>query len=65
MEKRLYYQLTDQYEMDVTADLNSCMTIIEGHMWDYTNGVDQNEFTLTPVWLTDEEYSAMPESESY
>lgn len=65
MEKTLYYELTDDYEMSVTADLKSCMDIIEAHMSEYDNMLEQNIFHLEPKWLTDQEFEDLGESEDY
>lgn len=65
MEKKLYYELTDDYEMNVTADLKPCMEIIESHMSEYDNMLNQNIFHLEPKWLTDQEYEDLGESDNY
>jgi len=65
MKKNLYYQLTDNADMSVTALLSDCMQIIEAHMEDNSGNASEIEFTLKPEWLTDKEYRNLGESESY
>lgn len=65
MEKKLYYELTDNADMSVTATLSDCMQIIDGHMSDNGDQASEIEFTLNPCWLSDKEFRNLPESESY
>lgn len=70
MKKKLYFELKDNEEMNVTCDsLEVCMDIIESHV--YSNNttpfddIEGYEIIITPVMLTDEEYEALGESDSY
>lgn len=65
MEKKLYYELTNNFDMNVTADLSSCMQIIEGNVSDNKEDVGEVIFELKPVLLTDQEYLDLGESEDY
>lgn len=65
MEKELYYELTDNADMSVTAKLESCMEIIETHMVDNGMYASEIEFNLNPCWLTEKEYLALGESQDY
>lgn len=67
MEKRLYYTLSDRDGEGGTMELSGCMEWIRGDMASNYIGSenclpeDLPEYTLTPVWMTDEEYEALPE----
>ena len=70
-EKKLYFELRDNAEMCVTVhDLDTCKEIIDDHVFsgpkgDLDEDVEEMEFTITPVYMTEEEYEALGESESY
>lgn len=65
MEKKLYYQLSDGSDYsNVTMDLSGIMSWIEG---DQDNCKEDNEdmpqYTITPIWLTEDEFDNLPEAE--
>lgn len=66
-EKKLYYQLSDGADVSkVVMELSGAMTWIEEGMKDYSADTPKDElpeWTLEPIWLTDEEYEEMPEAE--
>lgn len=65
MEKKMYWRIESNEDTSVTVvDLPTCQTIIEADI----DGRPQNEleelqFTITPIFLTDEEYENLPEWE--
>jgi hypothetical protein len=65
--KKLYYQLSDGAEVSkIVMELSGAMTWIEEDMKEYppeTPKEDLPEYTITPVWLTDEEFENLPEAE--
>lgn len=67
MEKNLYWEVTDNAEMSVTVhDLPTAMQIIEINQKETKLEVDEELlYTLTPVYLTEQEYSELGESENY
>lgn len=64
MEKKLYYQLSDTHDVSmIVMDLSGCMEWIKSDM-DGVSEEDSKEFeyTLTPIFLTDEEFENLPEA---
>ncbi len=66
MEKKLYYQLETAGGEGGTMELSGCMEWIKGDMeanYPYPADLEQQVefYTLTPIWLTDAEYDALPE----
>jgi hypothetical protein len=63
MAKKLYYQLSDNADVSkIVMELSDCMTWIEEDMNGVSEGEDEREFTITPIWLTDEEFENLPEA---
>lgn len=66
-EKKLYYQLSDGADVSkVVMELSGAVTWIEEGMKDFSPDTPEDElpeWTLNPVWLTDEEFNALPEGE--
>jgi hypothetical protein len=61
--KKLYYQLSDNADVSqITMSLEDCMEWIGTDMHGVTENDDKREFTITPVWLTNEEYNKLPEA---
>lgn len=61
MEKKLYFTLSDNGEISgITMTLDGCMEWIKND--EHTEG-DNVEYTITPVWMTEEEFNNMPEAE--
>lgn len=62
MEKKLYFELDDGDSVTI-MELSGCMSWIkagtEGLV--YPDTADQ-QYGLTPIWLTDEEYNSLPEN---
>lgn len=67
MEKKLYYQLSDNADVSkVVMELSGAMTWIEEDMKEYGPDTPEDElpeYTITPIWLTDEEFANLPEGE--
>lgn len=65
MGKKLYYQLSDggDYE-NIVMELSGCMSWIEGDMEaNYNEGDELPEYTITPIWMTEEEFNNLPEGD--
>lgn len=66
MEKKLYYQLSDGIDVSkVVMELSGAMTWIEEDMKGYIHDTPEDElpeYTITPIWLTDEEFNNLPEA---
>lgn len=63
MEKKLYFKFSDNYDVtNVVMDLSACMAWIEGEELAET---DDKEYTLVPIWLTDEEYQNIPQADCF
>lgn len=64
-EKKLYFQLSDGADYSgVTMDLSGVTTWIEGDADNYKEDEeDMPEYTITPVWMTEEEFDNLPEAE--
>lgn len=67
MKAKIFFELKDNGDMSVTVhSLETCMDIIDTHISDmHAEDIEGHEYTITPVWLTDDEYEALGESESY
>lgn len=67
MEKKLYYQLSDNADVSrIVMKLSGAMTWIEEDMKEFPAGTPEDEmpeYTITPLWLTDEEFDNLPEAE--
>lgn len=64
MGKKLYYQLSDGGDYwNVTMELSGIMAWIEGDQDNCKEGDDMPEYTITPVWMTEEEFNNLPEAE--
>ena len=66
-DKKLYYALDNGEGEGGTMELSGCMEWIKGDMEsNYPDGQKMPEdelpsYTLTPVWMTDEEYEELPD----
>lgn len=64
MEKKLYYQLSDGADYSgVTMELSGIMAWIDGDKTNYKEGDEMPEYTITPVWMTEEEFDNLHEAE--
>lgn len=65
MEKKLYFRFSDGIDVEgVIMELSGAMQWIEGDMPEFKEGDDPlPEYVLEPIWLTDEEYNNLQESE--
>lgn len=64
MEKKLYYQLSDGADVSgVTMELSGIMAWIEGDQDNCKEGEEMNEYTITPIWMTEDEFKNLPEGE--
>lgn len=67
MEKKLYYRLSTLDETGGIMDLSGCLEWIKGDIEsNYQDGenlseIDLPEYTIAPVWMTDEDYEKLPE----
>lgn len=67
MQKKLFY-VVDNGDESCTAELSGCLEWMAGDM--DANGYNESTpseelpaYTLSPVWMTDEEYDNLPEAE--
>lgn len=61
MEKKLYYQLSDGADAsNIVMELSGAMEWIKN---DEIKEGDEVEYTLIPIWLTDEEYDNLPDAD--
>lgn len=64
MEKKLYYQLSDGGDYsNVTMDLSGVTAWLEGDQDNCVDGEDMPQYTITPIWMTEEEFNNLPEAE--
>lgn len=63
MEKKLYYKFSDGGDYsNVIMELSGVMAWIEGDQSNFEEGDDDvPEYTITPVWMTEEEFNNIPE----
>lgn len=63
MEKKLYFELADNADTGgVILKLSGAMAWIEGDIDNQGEG-SEIQYTLTPVWMADEEFENLPESD--
>lgn len=61
MEKKLFYKFSDGEDYtNIVLELDACMEWIKADM-ESAEQDEEREFTITPVWMTDEEFSKLPE----
>lgn len=60
--KELYYKLEVVGESHLIITLDEAKIFIEEEMKGKTEE-DEMEFTITPVWMTEEEFDNLPEAE--
>ena len=65
MQKKLYYQLSDGMDVSkIVMGLSGVVAWIEGDMEGKTEEETEDyEYTITPVWMTEEEFKNLPEAE--
>jgi hypothetical protein len=62
-EKKLYFKFSDGEDYNnIILELSGCVEWINTDMKSANEG-DDREFTLVPVWMTEEEFSNLPEHE--
>lgn len=60
MEKKMYYLVSDNADMVMSCDTAEAVGgIISGAM-EGVGETNEIQFTVTPVWMTEEEYEALP-----
>jgi hypothetical protein len=68
MRKKLFFVVSNGDD-SATAELSGCMEWIKGDLeanWPNAESdpeEDRPQYTLDPVWLTDEEFNNLPEAE--
>ena len=63
-KKYLYYKLSDNADVsEVVMDLKGCMAWIEGDMEMVTEGDDDREYIISPVWMTQRQFNNLPEAD--
>lgn len=67
MEKQLYWRVESNGDLSVTMeDIAQAKEIIEGDFENESKGgkyeIDDLQYTVTPIMLTQEEYEALPEA---
>jgi hypothetical protein len=62
--KKLYYQLSDNCDVSkIVMELSGTMEWIKNDEDNVSADDDPREYTITPIWLTDEEFSKLPEAD--
>ncbi len=64
MEKKLYYEVSDLgYIGQTVEDLESAMALIDADIVYQMEDEKEPElqYTITPVWMTEEEFNNLPE----
>lgn len=60
MKREIYYQLSDGCDVcEVVMKLSTCIEWIKA---DEDTEDDEREYTLKPIWLTEDEYENLPEA---
>lgn len=65
MEKKLYFKFSDGLDNEgIIMQLDGAMEWIKGDVCEFKEGDDPlPEYTLEPVWMTDEEFEKLSEQE--
>ena len=64
MEKKLYWLLESNGDLSVTCPSDAIKDTIEGDIENTPEDErEEVQYTITPVWYTDEEYSNLPEAD--
>ncbi len=62
MEKKLYYEVSNNVDVNITMTLEDCFEWIASDM----EGLDENsndvEYLIRPIWLTQDEFNNLPEA---
>jgi hypothetical protein len=63
MEKKLYWEVESNGDLSFICNNLEDLTNLVENDFDSLNEDEQEEtqYTITPVWLTDEEYNELPE----
>jgi hypothetical protein len=64
-QKQLYYEVADNADMNITVhDLEMAFEVIEAEVAGISKeDLEEFQFTITPVFLTHEEYEALGEAD--
>lgn len=64
MEKKLYYRFSDGGDaQNITMDLSAAKQWIESDMENYKDGDEVPIYTLSAVWLIEDEFDNLPEAD--
>jgi hypothetical protein len=64
MDKQLYYTLDDGADYNITMTLKDCMDWIKNDTEGRTEiETAEMQYTITPIWMTQEEFESLPEVE--
>lgn len=64
MDKKLYWLVESNGDLSVTCTADAIKDLIEGDLENTPSDEREDvEYTITPVWLTDEEYENLPEAD--
>ena len=63
-EKKLYWQIDDNGDLSNTCESPEvCLQVLKAHFDDMElEDQEETNYTITPVWYTDEEYQSLPEA---
>lgn len=63
MEKKLYYTI-DNGDTSITCHLDACFEMIKAESDSVKKEGDEEDYqwTITPVWMTDEEFENLPDA---
>ncbi len=66
MEKKTYWWLQSNGDLSVTCNnIETCMDLLFNDFGDTENPMEEKiQYTITPVYYTDEEYAKLPEWEN-
>ena len=62
MDKQLFYRI-DNGDTEIICELSGCMAMIEGESPTKESAEDDMVWTISPIWLTIEEFNNLPESD--
>jgi len=65
MEKKLFWRIESNEDTSLTVDnLPTCQTIIEADIEGRPQSeLEELQFTITPIFLTEDEYADLPEAD--
>jgi len=61
---KIYFHFIDNGDIDlITPNLEDILEMIKADLEDIEEGESDREYSITPIWLTDDEFENLPEAQ--